>query len=130
MFNKEEFIRNYSHVTAQTWASDDYLKKLIAEPKTVLAEAGIQTRPDARINVITMQASQTGSGSLDGQVQRWVMGEQTGVYDFVLSLRPEGWEPGNVALSDMQLDAIAGGAAASTDVSISCCCCTPCTCCT
>ena len=129
MFNKEEFVKNYSRVTALTWANEEYLKHLMAEPKTVLAEAGIQTRDDARINVITIEAAKTGGGSLDGQVERWMHGEQTGVYDFVLSLKPEGWEPGNVALSEMQLDGVAGGAQAEA-ISVSCCCCTPCTCCT
>lgn len=126
---KSDFLQRYANVVAMSWADDDYLHRLLKNPNAVLGEAGIPVKEGARINVVTMES--TGHGTMDNQLELWEKGAQTGVYDFVVALKPEGWTPENVELSDAQLMAVAGGLEqTSMDIDISCCCCSPCCCCT
>jgi hypothetical protein len=113
---------------AMSWADDEYKDRLLQEPRQVLAEAGIAVPQNAQVNVITVASEEHGKGKIEDQIIMWEKGELTGTFDLLVPLKPVGWTPENVALTDEQLAAVAGGAEAM--ISISCCCCTPCCCCT
>jgi hypothetical protein len=120
MLDKSVFIQGYSKIMALSWVDEDYKSRLLNDPRSVLAEAGIATPEGARISVVTLDAS--GEGSIQDQLALWEEGESTGVYQLHVPLRPANFDPDDVVLSDTQLEAVAGGV-------IACCCCTPCCCC-
>jgi hypothetical protein len=128
VLDKSAFVQNYSRVMAMSWADDEYKDRLLQEPRQVLAEAGIAVPQNAQVNVITVASEEHGKGKIEDQIIMWEKGELTGTFDLLVPLKPVGWTPENVALTDEQLAAVAGGAEAM--ISISCCCCTPCCCCT
>jgi len=114
-FNRQQFIKNYANLVARTWTDDQYLDLLLASPVEVLARAGLQTAPGAVIRIV--QVKLTGMGKIEDQVDAWVEGNRTGLYDFWLPLKPD----------DIDIDT--GGAVDSAEGGASCCC-TPCCCCT
>lgn len=118
--DKENFIHNYSKVIGQSWADDQYMDRLLKEPKSVLAEAGITVPAGAQLKVVRVEP--TTQGKIESQVMVWEAGERTGTYELRVPIK----DP-NFALSDEQLAAVAGGAASAIDA---CCCCCPCCCCT
>jgi hypothetical protein len=128
MLDKSAFVQNYSRVMAMSWADEEYKDRLLKEPRTVLAEAGIPVPQNAKVNVITVSPDEQGKGKIEDQLIMWEKGEMTGTFDLLVPLKPAGWAPDNVALTDEQLAAVAGGM--ESELSISCCCCTPCCCCT
>jgi len=114
-FSRRDFITAYADMVAQTWIDDQYLDLLLASPAEVLARAGIPTAPGATIRII--QVKLTGMGKVEDQVNSWIEGNRTGLYDLWLPLKPD-----DIDLSPGGGDpnACAGGAS---------CCCTPCCCC-
>ena len=130
MLDKSAFVQSYSRVMALSWADEDYMKRLIAEPRQVLSEAGIATPESAKVNVITVSPEEQGKGKIEDQIIMWEKGDLTGTYDLLVPLKPADWSPSNIELSDEQLAAVAGGLEQANALSISCCCTTPCTCCT
>lgn len=115
--NQEQFVQSYSKVIGQSWADDQYMTRLMTDPKSVLAEAGISIPRTAQLNVVKVEP--TGQGKIENQIALWEAGERTGVYELHVPNKS-----GDLALSDEQLSAVAGGA---TDIN---CCCCPCCCCT
>lgn len=128
--NDQQFVQNFARVTALTWVDEEYKNRLLNDPRETLLEAGIITPPDAEVRITEVQPEQFGTGNVEGQIARWHEGEKTGVYEFALALKPDDFDPDNVALSDMQLDVVAGGLQDAEAIDVSCCSCTPCTCCT
>lgn len=124
MSSQSEFIQNYSKVVARTWVDDSFLNELLDNPKATLDENGLTTPEGADVQIVTVPAGETGSGSIEGQYSRWEAGEESGTYELHISLKPDDFDPENVNLSESQLDAVAGG------LLDGCCCCTPCCCCT
>jgi|SwirhirootsSR3_FD_contig_31_9793023_length_904_multi_6_in_0_out_0_2 hypothetical protein len=113
-FNRQEFIKSYANLVARTWTDDQYLDLLVASPVEVLARAGMPTADGAVVRVI--QVKLTGMGKIEDQVNAWIEGNRTGLYDFWLPIKPD----------DIDID-VGGGASAEGGAS---CCCTPCCCCT
>jgi hypothetical protein len=103
-------------MVARTWVDDSYLQSVLSDPATTLAAAGMPTVDGAVIRVIEHKI--TGSGKIEDQVDAWLEGNQTGLYDLYLPMKPDEFNvsPGGGG------DACAGG-------DNSCCCC-PCCCCT
>jgi hypothetical protein len=110
LINRQDLIKNYANMVARTWSDPSFLQLLQSNPVSVLAQAGLPTIPGAVVRVIEMKL--TGLGSIDEQVDNWVKGIQTGLYDLLIPIKPEG----------IQVPPPGGG-----DVN---CCCTPCCCCT
>ncbi|MCA9937959.1 MAG: hypothetical protein KC418_04915 [Anaerolineales bacterium] len=127
---KSDFLQRYANVVAMSWADEDFLHRLVKEPVVVLREAGIGINEDARVNVITIESKDSGRGAIEDQIELWEKGAQTGSYDLLVAMKPEGWSPENIELADSQLMAVAGGLEEAAGIDISCCCCTPCCCCT
>ena len=113
MINQEQFIQSYSKVIGQSWANEQYMDRLLKDPKSVLAEVGLSIPQGAQLNVVRL--TPTGQGKIEDQVALWEAGERTGVYELRVPNKS-----GDLALSDEQLTAVAGGAATN----INCCCCT------
>lgn len=127
---RSDFLQRYANIVAMSWADDNYLHRLLKDPNSILKEAGISVKESDRINVVTMESKDSGRGAIEDQIQLWEKGSRTGSYDLLIALKPEGWTPENVELTDSQLMAVAGGLEEASSIDISCCCCTPCCCCT
>jgi hypothetical protein len=102
-------------MVARTWTDDTYLQLILSNAADTLAKAGIATVPGAVIRIV--QVKITGSGSIDDQVDAWIEGNRTGLYDLFLPIKPDDFD----VTAGGGPDACAGGA---------CCCCTPCCSCT
>ena len=50
--DREEFQKAYGKVVAKAWADPDFKAKLLADPKTVLKENGVEIPEDAEILVV------------------------------------------------------------------------------
>lgn len=124
MSSQSEFIQNYSKIVARSWVDEAFFDELVSKPKATLDANGLATPDDADVRIITVEHSNTGEGSIEGQHARWQKGEETGTYELYISLKPDDFDPENVNLSESQLDAVAGG------LLDNCCCCTPCCTCT
>lgn len=120
MIDHEQFVQGYSKVIGQSWADEQYMARLLKDPKSVLAEVGLTIPQGAQLNVVRI--SPTGQGKIENQVALWEAGERTGIYELRV---PD--KSGDLTLSDEQLSAVAGGAASVGDIN---CCCCPCCCCT
>jgi hypothetical protein len=129
--NEQQVLENFARVMAMAWGDENYKQQLLANPKEVLAAANIETPADATVRVIEVDVLGDTEGTVeDGRpyMESWFKGYETGVYEFILTKAPEGFDLGNMMLSDAQLDAVAGGIAAADGCCSYCCC--PCTCCT
>lgn len=117
-FNRQAFTKAYANLVARTWVDDQYLELLLANPVETLTRAGITSIPGAVIRII--QHRITGTGRIEDQVEDWIRGNQTGLYELWLPFKPE----------DVDLSGESGGALAVEESGGSCCCCSPCCCCT
>jgi len=50
--DREEFQKSYGKVVAKAWADPDFKTKLLADPKTVLKENGLEFPQDVEILVV------------------------------------------------------------------------------
>jgi len=116
-FSRKDFIKSYADMVARTWTDESFLDLILASPADALAGAGMPTAPGATFRIV--QHKITGSGQIKDQVDAWVEGNRTGLYDLFLPMRPDDvdFEPGGGG----DPNACAGG--------FGCCCC-PCCCCT
>jgi hypothetical protein len=131
--NEKQILENFARVMAMAWSDEDYKEQLLDNPKEVLAAAGIETPPNAQIKINEVDTAAHHEGTVEEgrpSFDSWFQGYQTGQFEFTLTQAPEGFDLGNMMLSDVQLDTVAGGVYA--DSSEGCCtyCCCPCTCCT
>jgi hypothetical protein len=117
IFNRQAFIQGYANMVARTWMDDTYRQLVVSSPADTLAQAGMPTIAGAVIRVIQHQI--TGSGKIEDQVDAWIAGNTSGLYDLFLPIKPD------------QFDVTPGGGAAGGDACAGggCCCC-PCCCCT
>jgi hypothetical protein len=103
-------------MVARTWTDDSYLQLLLSDPVDTLAQAGIQTIPGAVIRIVQHQI--TGTGRIEDEVDAWVAGNQSGLYDLFLPMKPD------------YVDFSGGGGASAVGGDGNSCCCSPCCCCT
>ena len=123
MSERNEVLKSYGNFVAKLWEDESILSALQADPHTVLSDYGFDIPKDAEVNLIVRDINL--DGSPDTQVELFDKGEETGVYDFIVPLRPEGMELQDIPLQDEVLELVAGGAAMA-----GCCpCCTCCPCC-
>ncbi len=50
--DREEFQKAYGKVVAKAWGDDDFKEKLLADPKTVLKENGVEIPQDVEFRVV------------------------------------------------------------------------------
>jgi hypothetical protein len=118
---RAEFVNTYTRVLITAWSSEDFSRRLAQDPKAALAEVGLNIPADAAVDIVRTVTEGSPEASLDSQVQLWETGLATG--RFVLYV-PETPQIDMAELSEGDLDAVAAG------LSVSCCSCTPCCCCT
>ena len=124
MTERNEVLKNYANLVANVWEDDQVLDDLKAEPKRVLNNFGFNIPQDAEVNLILRQPNP--EGTPDTQVDMYLEGENTGVYDIIIPLRPDGMDLEDIPLQDEVLELVAGGAVGGDANTTSCCCCCPC----
>jgi len=118
-FKRQDFIKNYANMVARTWVDDSYLDLVVANPVSALTRAGLAVPDGSTVRVI--QHKITGSGQISDQVDAWVEGNRTGLFDLFLPMRPD----------DVDIDGSGGGEPVGGCAGgNACCCCSPCCCCT
>lgn len=120
MSEKNEVLKSYSNFVAKLWEDDSVLTALKSDPHTVLTGYGFDIPKDAEINLIIGDINL--DGSPDTQVDLFDKGEESGVYEFIVPLRPEGMDIQDLPMQDEVLELVAGGTVAAAP----CCCCCPC----
>ena len=128
--NEQQVLENFARVMAMAWGDENYKHQLIANPREVLAAANIEVPPSSQVIVKEFNEKADTAGEVQDSrpfMENWFKGYDTGVYQFDLYQAPEGFDLGNMMLSDAQLDAVAGGTMTSEGCTYCCC---PCTCCT
>ena len=84
--NRQDFIKNYANMVARCWADDSYRQLLLANPTDTLGGAGLGTVFGAVVRVIEHKI--TGSGKIEDQVNHWLEGHKTGLYNLFLPQKP------------------------------------------
>lgn len=120
MTERNEVLKNYGNFVASLWEDDTILPSLQADPHTVLAGYGFEIPADAKINLLMQEVNV--DGSPETQVDLIDKGNETGVYDFIVPLRPDGMELQDIPLQDELLELVAGGQAALAGCCPCCCC--------
>ncbi|MFF3217103.1 hypothetical protein ACFYYB_41610 [Streptomyces sp. NPDC002886] len=119
---RAEFVNSYTRVLISAWSDEAFSAKLASEPRTALAEAGLELPADAQVVIVTQAPDGHEQGNLDVQVDLWETGLETGRYEFHIPATPT---VDAVELSEGDLSDVAAGV---LDACNYCCC--PCCCCT
>ena len=114
--SKTAFIASYTKVLNQAWSSNEFMRRLEAEPQSVLAENGLATVVDG---TVVIRRTREGEPDLDAQISLWDLGHATGQYVLYVPNTPQ---ISTLELSEADLDDVAGGTGDA------CCCCNPCCC--
>ena len=117
MTDRNEVLRNYGNLIASVWEDEQVLDELQAEPKKVLNNFGFNISDDSEVNLILREINTDGTPST--QVDMYIKGQETGVYDIIVPLRPSDEVLEDLPLQDDMLELVAGGV-------VACCCCCPC----
>ena len=120
---RQNFIRAYTRLLVSSWSDDLYLQRLLASPRDVLAEAGLEIPASVVIRVERQAApvpvSSSSEEALNVQVNLWFMAEERG--ELVLYV-PDATTVTTEDLDQSDLAGVSGGEAAW-------CCCCPCSTC-
>jgi hypothetical protein len=119
---RAEFVNSYTRVLISAWSDEAFSAKLASEPRTALAEAGLELPAGAEIVIVTAAPDGHEQGNLDVQVALWEEGLATGRYEFHIPATPT---VDAVELSEGDLSDVAAGVLDSCNY-----CCCPCCCCT
>ncbi|MCY0920534.1 MULTISPECIES: hypothetical protein [unclassified Streptomyces] len=119
---RAEFVNSYTRVLISAWSDEAFSAKLASEPRTALAEAGLELPADAEVVIVTQAPDGHEQGNLDVQVDLWERGLETGRYEFHIPATPT---VDAAELSEGDLSDVAAGV---LDACNYCCC--PCCCCT
>ena len=114
---RTSFLSNYSKLLVAAWSDESVGDRLVANPKAVLAEFGLQVPDNANVNVVRQIPPQHGEPDANVQVRLWEEGLKSGTIEMHV---PEAPAIDMGELSESELEGVAGG------WSISGCCCTPC----
>ncbi|MGW1771205.1 hypothetical protein [Streptomyces sp. NPDC002104] len=119
---RAEFVNSYTRVLISAWSDEAFSAKLATEPRTALAEAGLELPAESEVVIVTQAPEGHEQGNLDVQVALWETGLETGRYEFHIPATPT---VDAVELSEGDLSDVAAGV---LDACNYCCC--PCCCCT
>jgi hypothetical protein len=114
---RSAFVSAYTKVLTAAWSSDDYVAQLERNPRSALAEQGLELPADATVRIVREVG---GDPDLEAQVSLWGAGKSTGVYELRVPSSPQIEDR---ELSEADLEAVSGGDSY-------CCCCSPCCTCT
>ena len=119
---KHEFIDAYTKALLASWSSDEYAARLESDPRSALAEVGLELPEGASIEITRgaadpAAAAQSQEGRLDRQVALYEAGLSSGVFEFHLPATPQ------IDTSELDIDELAEVAGGMY------CCCCPCCCC-
>ena len=117
MVDKSSFVKSYTKILTNAWSDESFAQQLKSDPKSVLAEYGLDVPADATVDVVSSQGT---DGSVDDQVRIWEEGESSGHYTLYVPSVPQ-VEAGE--MSEAELEGVAGAG----DVTVCCCCCPCCT---
>ena len=112
---RAEFVNAFTRLLITAWSSEEFSARLVGDPRSALAEVGLEVPANAEI-VLDRSITGQREGNMDGQVALWEEGLATGRFELHV---PETPQIDTAELSESDLDAVAAGS--------SCCCC-PCTC--
>lgn len=117
---RADFVGGYTRAVINAWSNEEFAAALESNPKTALAEVGIDIPSDATVTVDRGNPTpeQEADCDIDQQVKLYQDGQATGKYVFLIPSTPQ---LETEELSEEDLVGVAGGD--------SCCCC-PCCCCT
>jgi hypothetical protein len=115
---RSEFVTAYTRVLITGWSSEEYDRKLDADPRSALAEAGLEL--PAAAEVVVVRTDLTDEASLEHQVELYERGLATGRFEFHVTAAPR------VDVAELIEGDLEYVAAASNNATCSC---TPCTCC-
>jgi len=119
----EKFLQAYGQLLVQLWGLPPLKKRFHNEPEKVLKEFGLD--PEGARVMIESPGGKPGwipEATPESQVKLWNEGKKAGKIRFIFPENPPE-DLSTQALSDKELEAIAGGS------SYNCCCCSPCCCC-
>ena len=123
---KNAFVDSYTKALVSSWSSEEFAERLQNEPRTALAEVGLNVPAGARVAIVRSipeepAPEQNGAHQhLDRQIALWQVGLETGYYEVYIPDTPQ------IDTADLNLDELADVAGGW---SVGCCCC-PCSCCT
>ncbi|MDI2130069.1 hypothetical protein [Yinghuangia seranimata] len=115
---RAEFVNAYTRALINAWSSEEYAARLSTDPRSALAEAGLELPADAEVVIVRTVPDGKQDGNLDVQVDFWEVGLATGRYEFHI---PETPMVDTAELSEGDLSDVAAGGTY---------CCCPCCCCT
>ncbi|MFI1094819.1 hypothetical protein [Streptomyces sp. NPDC020917] len=114
---RSAFVSAYTKVLTAAWSDDNYVTRLEENPRTALAEQGLELPANATVRIVREIG---GDPDLEAQVTLWGAGKASGVYELRVPSSPQIEDR---ELSEADLEAVAGGDSY-------CCCCSPCCTCT
>jgi hypothetical protein len=112
---RADFVNAYTRVLITGWSSEEYDRKLDTDPRSALAEAGLELPAGAEIAIVRTELDR--DADLETQVGLYEQGLATGRYEFHLTGAPQ------VELAELIDGDLEYVAASSNTVTCSC---TPC----
>lgn len=137
--DRTDFISGYTKLVLATWSDESLGDRLVSDPKSVLAQFGLNVPATASVTVVRQIPPDHGEPDVDFQVRLWEKGLESGEFEMHV---PETPQIDMEELSESELEGITGGRAASIGVGTAastsgtvsasgdwCTSCTPCCCC-
>jgi hypothetical protein len=83
---RSAFVSAYTKVLTAAWSNDDYVTRLEENPRTALAEQGLELPASATVRIVRDIG---GDPDLEAQVALWGAGKTTGVYELRVPSSPD-----------------------------------------
>lgn len=114
---REAFVHAWGTVLMRSWEDDDYKRRLHDDPAAVLAEAGMELRDGATVELAS--PPEDAGPDLDRQVELYEEGHDSGHYLFYVQ---ESDQLETQEMTEKELEGVAAGASSSSIISCCCCC--------
>jgi hypothetical protein len=115
--DRENFVHTWGAILMKSWEDEDFKQRLHNDPKSVLAEEGIEVAPDAQVVIETPPAD--AGPDLDKQISLFEEGQSSGTYVFYVQ---ESNQLETQEISEKELEGVAAGSCSSSIISCCCCC--------
>jgi hypothetical protein len=116
---RNDVLKSYSSLVSHIWEDEQVLEQLKADPKKVLSNFGFDIPADAQVNLIIRDLNT--DGTPETQVDMLTKGDETGVYDIIIPLKPEGVDVDDLPLKEEVLELMGGAGCCPCST-----CCCPC----